>query len=53
MCHDIHGAIGYRLIRDKIGFGSWEIRIDFALSENGGSCLTACHSEKAYNRTVN
>lgn len=52
MCHDIHGAKGDRLIRDKVKFGKWEMRIDFTLTDDGGSCLTACHNKKTYNRTI-
>jgi predicted CXXCH cytochrome family protein len=50
MCHDVHGAQNMKLIRDRLRFGSWEMRIIFTGDENGGSCLTACHSEKKYNR---
>jgi predicted CXXCH cytochrome family protein len=52
MCHDIHGAASDRLIRDKLKFGSWEMKIEFMLTDNGGSCLTACHSKKSYVRTA-
>lgn len=52
MCHDIHGAAGDRLIRDRVVFGRWEMKIDFELSENGGACLTACHAKKIYDRTL-
>lgn len=50
MCHDVHGAPNERLITDRINFGSWEMKIEFKTSENGGTCLTACHGEKTYNR---
>jgi predicted CXXCH cytochrome family protein len=52
MCHDVHGSVNDRLILDKLKFGNWEMKIRFEISENGGSCLTACHSEKKYDRTV-
>jgi predicted CXXCH cytochrome family protein len=52
MCHDIHGAANAKLIRDRLQFGSWSMKIDFSADENGGTCLTACHSEKKYNRTI-
>jgi predicted CXXCH cytochrome family protein len=52
MCHDVHGAANDRLIVDKLKFGSWEMKISFTASGNGGSCLTACHSEKKYDRTI-
>jgi predicted CXXCH cytochrome family protein len=50
MCHDVHGAVNLKLIRDKVSFGSWEIGINFSANENGGSCITACHSKKNYAR---
>jgi len=53
MCHDVHGAQNLKLIRDKVKYGSWEMTIKFTGEDDGGSCLTACHSEKKYNRKVN
>jgi predicted CXXCH cytochrome family protein len=53
MCHDVHAAQNLKLIRDKVKFGSWEMSIRFTWDEDGGSCLTACHSEKKYNRKAN
>lgn len=52
MCHDVHGAVNERLIIDKLKFGSWDMKISFSASEKGGSCLTACHSERQYDRTI-
>lgn len=52
MCHDVHGSVNERLIVDKLKFGNWEMKIKFVPAENGGSCLTACHSEKKYDRTI-
>jgi predicted CXXCH cytochrome family protein len=52
MCHDIHGAVNDKLIADRIKFGSWEIKISFIPTNNGGSCLTSCHTEKKYDRTI-
>jgi predicted CXXCH cytochrome family protein len=52
MCHDVHGAANERLITDKLRFGSWEMKISFSTTEKGGSCLTACHSERKYDRTI-
>jgi predicted CXXCH cytochrome family protein len=52
MCHGVHGAVNDRLIVDKLRFGSWEMKISFKTTENGGSCLTACHSERKYDRTI-
>ncbi len=52
MCHEIHGSINDRLILDKLKFGNWEMKFRFNITENGGSCLTGCHSEKSYDRTI-
>jgi predicted CXXCH cytochrome family protein len=52
MCHDVHGATNDRLIIDKLSFGNWEMEISYETSANGGSCLTACHGEKQYDRTI-
>jgi predicted CXXCH cytochrome family protein len=52
MCHDVHGAQNEKLITDKLKFGNWEMKIKFEPSAIGGSCLTACHSEKKYDRTI-
>jgi predicted CXXCH cytochrome family protein len=52
MCHDVHGAANDRLINDRLKFGSWEMKISFTTTKNGGSCLTACHSERSYDRTI-
>jgi predicted CXXCH cytochrome family protein len=52
MCHDVHGSQNEKLIIDKLKFGNWEMKISFEATENGGSCLTACHTEKKYDRTI-
>jgi predicted CXXCH cytochrome family protein len=52
VCHSVHGAVNDRLISGKVSFGSWEMDIDFKTTENGGTCLTACHTEKKYDRTL-
>jgi predicted CXXCH cytochrome family protein len=52
MCHDVHGAAYDRLIVDRLKFGKWEMKISFSITENGGSCITACHNEKTYDRTI-
>jgi predicted CXXCH cytochrome family protein len=52
MCHDVHGAQNEKLITDRLKFGSWEMKIIFEPSGIGGSCLTACHTEKKYDRTI-
>lgn len=50
LCHNLHGSPSEHLIADKVWFGKWEMPIKFLSDENGGSCLTGCHSEKIYRR---
>jgi len=52
VCHDMHGAANDRLIIDRLRFGKWEMKIIFDTNENGGTCLTGCHSERKYDRTI-
>jgi predicted CXXCH cytochrome family protein len=49
-CHDDHAGNQPKLIRDKMRFGNWEISFRFKKSNAGGSCLTGCHGEYAYDR---
>ncbi|MCD4658014.1 MAG: OmpA family protein, partial [Planctomycetes bacterium] len=49
-CHDMHGSQSEHLIASKVVFGKWEMPIIFEVVENGGSCLTGCHSKKKYDR---
>ena len=49
-CHDGHAGNQPKLIREKVQFGNWEIPVKFNKSNTGGSCLTGCHREYAYDR---
>lgn len=50
VCHDMHASQSDHLIADKVKFGNWEMPMNYNSRENGGSCLTGCHSEKKYDR---
>ena len=50
MCHNIHGSTLPFLIEEKLGFGSWEMRMNFIPEEQGGSCLPGCHGRLSYSR---
>jgi len=50
MCHNIHGSPQPFLIEEYIGFGSWEMQMNFTQEENGGSCLPGCHGKLSYQR---
>jgi len=49
VCHDMHGSQNEHLIASVIRFGNWEMPLNFSSLQNGGACLTGCHSEKKYN----
>ncbi len=49
-CHDMHGSPNEHMIAVSIPFGNWNMPIQYTASENGGSCLSGCHSEKKYSR---
>ena len=50
MCHNIHGALQPFLVEEVVGFGSWEMRMNFVPEEQGGSCLPGCHGKLSYRR---
>jgi predicted CXXCH cytochrome family protein len=49
-CHDEHASSQPAHIRESALSGKWEIPIKFTQSKTGGSCLTGCHKEYAYDR---
>ena len=50
LCHTAHATDRPHLLRDTVRFGKWEGPLEFKPQPNGGSCATACHREKAYDR---
>jgi predicted CXXCH cytochrome family protein len=50
MCHNIHGSSRPFLVEDIVGFGNWEMRMNFIPEEQGGSCLPGCHGKLSYQR---
>ena len=50
MCHNLHGSMQPFLLEECVGFGSWEMNLNFAPREDGGSCLPGCHGKLAYTR---
>lgn len=50
MCHNIHGSPLAFLVEERIGFGQWEMRMNFTVEEQGGSCLPGCHGKLSYRR---
>lgn len=50
MCHNLHGSGQKFLIEETVGFGNWEMQMNFIPDEQGGSCLPGCHDRKSYVR---
>lgn len=51
MCHNIHGSTLEFLMEEEVSFGSWEMRLNFVPTEQGGSCLPGCHGKLSYERS--
>jgi len=50
MCHNLHGSPLPFLVEETVGFGSWEMQMNFVPEEQGGSCLPGCHGKLSYKR---
>jgi predicted CXXCH cytochrome family protein len=50
VCHNVHASNQKHLLNEKIPFGNWTMTMTYTEKPNGGSCLTACHAEKSYQR---
>ena len=50
MCHNIHGSPQPFLVGEQLGFGQWEMRMNFIPEEQGGSCFPGCHGKLSYQR---
>lgn len=49
-CHDMHGADNQHIIGNAVYFGSWQMPINYKVTEMGGSCLPGCHAQFTYSR---
>lgn len=49
-CHEVHGSNHPFLIKDAFYYKGILLPIKFAKTERGGTCTTACHSRKSYDR---
>jgi hypothetical protein len=36
---------------ESVPYGQWQYKLDFTLKANGGSCDSACHKAREYDRT--
>lgn len=52
LCHTAHAADRPHLLRETIRFGSWAGPFDYQPQPDGGTCTTACHREKSYQRSA-
>jgi len=50
MCHNLHGSEQKFLIEKQVGFGNWEMNMNFIPEEQGGSCQPGCHGKLSYSR---
>jgi predicted CXXCH cytochrome family protein len=50
MCHNIHGSPLPFLVEEQVGFGSWEMQMNYIPDDQGGSCLPGCHGKLSYQR---
>jgi len=51
-CHEVHSSTQQQLIRTQMNFGGteWKLPLRFTRTAEGGTCATACHGEKSYDR---
>ncbi|MGZ3650766.1 MAG: cytochrome c3 family protein [Bdellovibrionota bacterium] len=49
-CHEVHAGTQPKLIRTQFTFNGWQVPIQFAKTPSGGTCTSACHGEKKYDR---
>ena len=49
-CHETHASKKARHIRESVPFGTWELPLNFAITDTGGSCQPGCHRAYRYDR---
>ncbi len=49
-CHAVHASRQPKLIADWVSFNDYQFPIKFQKVKDGGTCLTACHGAKTYDR---
>ena len=50
-CHNVHASHKPHLIRETVRFGRWDLPVGFKKMPHGGTCQTACHHTRKYNRS--
>ncbi len=51
LCHDVHAAKNSHLIKEEVTFGDWSMKMNYKVTDNGGSCMPGCHGELTYDRS--
>ena len=49
-CHETHASNWPKHIRKEVPYGMWQLPLNFAKAETGGSCKPGCHVAKSYDR---
>ena len=49
-CHEIHSSSNPKLIKEQLAYNDYKLPLTFTKTANGGSCTTACHGLKVYDR---
>lgn len=50
-CHAVHASKTYAHISESVPYGQWRYKLGFTPTVNGGSCDSACHKARDYDRT--
>lgn len=50
VCHDVHASSNAKLFNESMQFVGVQIPLKFEVTKTGGTCLTACHGWKSYDR---
>jgi len=50
VCHNVHASQNEHLIRENVTYGKWTMKLNYKVSENGGSCTPGCHGKQKYDR---
>jgi predicted CXXCH cytochrome family protein len=52
MCHNVHASSNEHLIKETATYGKWNMKMNYKVLENGGSCFPGCHGELKYDRSL-
>ncbi|MHC4508516.1 MAG: cytochrome c3 family protein [Planctomycetota bacterium] len=49
-CHAVHASKKHAHMSESVPYGQWQYKVSFELKDNGGSCGSACHKAREYDR---